>query len=63
MKLHGSSSSDAVSIRDNAFWNWSPDGESPLVADPQLERSAEGDHLLRLSARSPMRAARRGNVP
>jgi hypothetical protein len=62
MKLHGASTSDAVSIRDNAFWNWSPDGDAPLVADPMLESAADGDRLLRLSAKSPVRAAGKGNV-
>jgi hypothetical protein len=62
MKLHGGSKSETVVIRDNAFWNWSPDGDSPQVADPMLERAEDGDHLLRLSAKSPVRAAGNGNV-
>jgi len=57
MKLHGASTSEAVSVRDNAFWNWSPDGDAPLVADPLLERTADGDLLLRLSAKSLARSA------
>jgi hypothetical protein len=61
MKLHGASTSEAVSIRDNAFWNWSPDGDSPQIADPMLERAADGDRRLYLSAKSPVRAAGRGN--
>lgn len=61
MKLHGASKSDVVSIRDNAFWNWSPDGNSPLVADPMLERADEGDRLLYLSPKNPVRVAGKGN--
>jgi pectate lyase len=49
-------------LRDNAFWNWSPDGESPQVADPLLERAPGGDGLLYLPERSPVRAAGQGNL-
>ena len=62
MKLHGGSTSEAVVIRDNAFWNWSPVGDSPMLADPLLERAADGDRLLRLSAKSPVWAAGKGNL-
>jgi hypothetical protein len=62
VKLHGTSQADGVSIRDNAFWNWTPDGDSPLTADPLLERGADLDGLLRLSAKSPVRAAGKGNL-
>ena len=61
MKLHGGSTLEAVSIRDNAFWNWTPDGGSTMVANPMLERAADGDRRLFLSAKSPVRAAGKGN--
>lgn len=61
MMLHGTSTSDQVSIRDNAFWNWAPTGDSPMVAEPMLERASDADQLLRLSAKSPVRAAGKGN--
>ena len=62
VNLHGGSKSESLIIRDNAFWNWAPDGDSPLVVDPKLERANEGDRLLRLPADSPVRAAGRGNL-
>jgi len=61
VKLHGGSTPENVVVRDNAFWNWNPDGDSPQVVDPLLERAADGDRLLRLSAKSPLRAAGRGD--
>ena len=62
MKLHGGSTSENVIIRDNAFWNWSPDGDSPQIGDPMLERAPDGDRLLRLCAKSPVRKAGKGNI-
>jgi hypothetical protein len=61
MSLHGASTSESVSIRDNAFWNWKPDGDSPLVADPMFERQADEDARLFLPAKSPVRVAGKGN--
>jgi hypothetical protein len=61
VKLHGGSTPENVVVRDNAFWNWNPDGDSPQVLDPLLERAADGDRLLRLSAKSPLRAAGLGD--
>jgi len=43
---------NTVTLRNNAFWNWAPDGESPKVIDPILERATDGDKLLRLSPQS-----------
>jgi hypothetical protein len=56
---HGASvlDSNALTIRNNAFWNWSPDGELPKVIEPLLERATDGDQLLRFSPKSPFRAA------
>ena len=53
---------DTLTLRDNAFWNWSPEGSSPQIVDPLLERAEGGDQLLRLSAKSPVRAAAKGNI-
>jgi hypothetical protein len=47
--------------RSHPFWNWTPDGDSQQVADPLLEREADGDLRLFLSAKSPVRAAGKGN--
>ena len=49
-------------LRKNAFWNWSPEGPDPMVADPLLERAADGGRLLRFSAKSPVRTAGKGNI-
>jgi hypothetical protein len=48
---------ETLNLRHNAFWNWTPDGESTKVMDPQLERATDGDQLLRFSPQSPFRAA------
>jgi hypothetical protein len=61
MSLHGASTAESVSIRDNAFWNWKPDGATPQVADPMFERQANEDARLFLSAKCPVRAAGNGN--
>lgn len=44
-----------LTLRNNAFWNWVPDGEIPKVIDPLLERAPDGDQLLRFSPKSPFR--------
>jgi hypothetical protein len=62
MNLHGGSKADTLTIEDNAFWNWSPEGAAPQVADPLLERASDSDGLLRLSVKSPVRAAGKGNI-
>ena len=49
-----------LTMRGNAFWNWTPAGEAAMTADPQLERAADGDRLLRMSSKSPVRAAGKG---
>ena len=53
---------ETLTIRNNAFWNWSPNGESPKVIDPLLERATDGDQLLRFSPKSPFRAVGIGNL-
>jgi hypothetical protein len=51
-----------VTVTDNAFWNWDPTGDkSPQVIDPGLERSPDGDHLLRLKPGSKVLSAGIGN--
>ncbi|MEY4243843.1 MAG: hypothetical protein RLZZ245_1428 [Verrucomicrobiota bacterium] len=61
---HGPSVLDpnSLTLRDNAFWNWSPDGESPKVTDPLLERATDGDNLLGFSIQSPFHAMGIGNA-
>jgi hypothetical protein len=54
---------NTVTVRNNASWNWAPDGESPKVIDPILERATDGDKLLRLSPQSPFRAVGIGCPP
>ena len=64
LNLRGGSKAitDTVILRKNAFWNWSPEGPDPMVADPLLERAADGGRLLRFSAKSPVRTAGKGNI-
>jgi hypothetical protein len=62
MNLRGGSKAENTVIRDNAFWNWTPEGDAPLVVDPMLERADDDDRLLRLAAQSPVRAAGKGNL-
>ena len=52
---------NSLTLRDNAFWNWSADGTSPQVINPMLERAADGDQLLRLPTNSPLRKTGQGN--
>ena len=64
VKLHKGAelSPNTLTIRGNAFWNWTPEGESSLVVDPLLERVKKGDRLLYLSDQSPVRAASMGDL-
>jgi hypothetical protein len=58
----GQGAPKGVTLTGNAYWNWVPGEEkSALVADPGLERSAQGDHLLRLNPSSKVLAAGIGN--
>jgi hypothetical protein len=61
---HGSTlDQKSVSIKGNAFWNWTPEGEDALVSDPLLERAPDGDRLLQMSPNSLVRAAGKGAKP
>ena len=64
VKLHKGAelSPNTLTIRGNSFWNWTPEGEPPLVVDPLLERVKNGDRLLFLSVKSPVRAASMGDL-
>lgn len=62
LKLHGSSTSRDVTIRQNAFWHWAPDGDSPQSADPLFERTSGENPWLQLSDNSPMRSTGRGDL-
>lgn len=61
LKWHGTSAQPDATIRDNAFWNWTADGGSPLSENPLLERGEGPLHLLKLPGSSPVRMSGRGD--
>jgi len=54
---------ESVAIKGNAFWNWTPEGDDAMTADPMFERAKGGDRLLGMSPKSPVRAAGKGAKP
>jgi len=53
----------SLTIKGNAFWNWTPEGDDAMTADPMFERAESGDRLLGMSPKSPVRAAGKGAKP